>query len=615
MTYRSNYVTGIIFIVALIYSICFGGTNTFAQLDETWTVTVNGQTVQVNPDGSFTIPNISAADQFGTGGPGTSPDFLSDDFLRAVAVSTAGGVTRWAFSEPFQIRSGETFIIGDLTFTDIPPPFPDSLKMSVDDPTLTAIGQTTQLHVTGVLADGSEIDVTPRTAWTIYRTSNPNVATVSENGLVTAVDAGIAFLTAVNEGATAVKRITVVPGDPLTTLEGFVQFEDGSPVNGAEVTVQPVGVTDITDTEGFFQISGVPTQLGNALHVRASIFINSESFRGTKEITTTVPGKITDVGIIIVEPSLGDQAIVANRSGRDVRIVDVPTLSVTATVPIGSDVIDVATTLDGSTAVVSSFGARRLTFLDLLTDPPTVTGSVSVPLLAEDVDIACTSTGIALIADGNIGAPIISVDIDTQTIISVLDLPVTAHGIDVTPDGSLALVNAFNNNLIRLVNVSPTGILTDTGISVPVGSGPLNVTVSPNGRRALVAHWSSNNVAVLEIAGGTVTFLENISLSSRSQSIAFTPIGDKAYVYHEGVGQVSVLDVDANDNVIDSGIRISGVGTALSFFGVDQITVTGDGRTLLVRSTGNVSVIDIDTNSIIGNIPVPDNGGIAAIRR
>ncbi len=59
-----------------------------AQLDESWTLTVNGQTVQANPDGSFRIQNISAEDSFGPGGPGTRPDFLSDDFLRLVATTT-----------------------------------------------------------------------------------------------------------------------------------------------------------------------------------------------------------------------------------------------------------------------------------------------------------------------------------------------------------------------------------------------------------------------------------------------------------------------------------------------------------------------------------------------
>ena len=81
-------------ILYAITSIVFlFSTNILAQqLDETWTITVNGQTVQVNPDGSFRISNVSAADQFGPGGPGTRPDFLSDDFIRAIATRTFNGL-------------------------------------------------------------------------------------------------------------------------------------------------------------------------------------------------------------------------------------------------------------------------------------------------------------------------------------------------------------------------------------------------------------------------------------------------------------------------------------------------------------------------------------------
>ena len=46
----------------------FGFSTTLAQqLDETWTVIIDGQTVQVNPNGSFRVPNVAAADQLGPG--------------------------------------------------------------------------------------------------------------------------------------------------------------------------------------------------------------------------------------------------------------------------------------------------------------------------------------------------------------------------------------------------------------------------------------------------------------------------------------------------------------------------------------------------------------------
>lgn len=80
------------------------------ELDETWTVTVGGQTAQVRADGSFVVPNVVAAD--------LSPvDFLSDDFLRVVGTGLVNGERAYVTSEPFQIRSGAAFAVGELFFS------------------------------------------------------------------------------------------------------------------------------------------------------------------------------------------------------------------------------------------------------------------------------------------------------------------------------------------------------------------------------------------------------------------------------------------------------------------------------------------------------------------
>jgi hypothetical protein len=186
----------------------------FEKMDQTWTVTVNGQAVQVNADGSFTIPNVSAPDQFGLGGPGTAPDFTSDDFLRAIGVSTVGGITKYAFSEPFRFRRGEPIAVGFMTITNSPPPFPTAVKFEPVGNTLTSPGQTVQLQLTGRLLDGSTTDVTPRSKWTTYRTSNPTIATIGPDGLVTAGNqSGFVFVTALNEAAAAVTGCTRRPAD------------------------------------------------------------------------------------------------------------------------------------------------------------------------------------------------------------------------------------------------------------------------------------------------------------------------------------------------------------------------------------------------------------------
>ncbi|MCH8146994.1 MAG: Ig-like domain-containing protein [Planctomycetes bacterium] len=268
----------------------------FAQLDESWTVTVNGQTVQVEPDGSFRIPNVAAPDLFGPDGPGSARDFLSDDFIRVVATSTFNGITRYAFGECFQIRQGETFTVEDLTVKDFPP-VPVSLSIAPDTPTLTAIGETTQIRVTGTLLDGTTQDLTQRNSCTIYRTSNPAIATVAADGLVTAVSAGPVFIVATNGGATAVARLQVAPGDPLTTLEGFVQFEDGIPAQGATVEIDLSPEIRMTDASGHFSFSGIPSLLSPVV-LSATLQVGADAFLGTTGSIALVPGGLTDAGVI-----------------------------------------------------------------------------------------------------------------------------------------------------------------------------------------------------------------------------------------------------------------------------------------------------------------------------
>ena len=153
-------------------------------------------------------------------------------------------LTLYAFSEPFQIRRGETFRIGDLIITDTPPPFPESIRITGGE-NLLSVDETTQLVVTGTKEDGKSVDVTLRTTLTVYRTSNPAVAMVGENGLVTAHGVGDVFITAVNEGATAVKKMTVTSAVKTTTVEGFVQLQNGTSVAGASVS------TPFSDTAPF----------------------------------------------------------------------------------------------------------------------------------------------------------------------------------------------------------------------------------------------------------------------------------------------------------------------------------------------------------------------------
>lgn len=286
------------------------------KLDLTWTVSVNGQPVQVAPHGTFTVRNISAPDFFGDGGPGTPPDFVSDDFVRVTGISTEFGITRYAFSEFFQITQGQTFVIQDLTITDTPPPFPESIRVTAAESAM-GIGATTQLTTIATLPDGTQQDVTPRSAWTTYRVSNPDIVTVEEdvNEIVRAVahSVGPVLITATNEGATSVVRIDVTADLISSTVDGFVQLADQTPV--ADITVSAVSVLSglttvvgsaISDADGHFSIPliGIPVEAGVRVAVTADVA--GQALTASVQADPLVRDGFTDVGIIVLEPVIED---------------------------------------------------------------------------------------------------------------------------------------------------------------------------------------------------------------------------------------------------------------------------------------------------------------------
>jgi formylglycine-generating enzyme required for sulfatase activity len=273
--------------------------------DELPVVSINGQRVTANPDGSFKVANFAAPDLFGAGGPGTAPDFLSDDPLRVTAVFSRGCRTYYAWSEPFRIRQGETATVGDLTISEHPPPLPERIAITLPATTLGA-GESVQLTVTGALGEfwdffgGAEVDVTTRERGTTYRTSSPAIATVDELGVLTAHAPGRAFITATNEGASAVRRVDVVSDVVRVTVSGRLLLPGGAPAAAALVT-GPRGQSTVAGGDGRFSLV---LSLGRkeTAQLRMQLVIEGERFGAAVPLGTPKDGAALELGDVTLEP-------------------------------------------------------------------------------------------------------------------------------------------------------------------------------------------------------------------------------------------------------------------------------------------------------------------------
>lgn len=258
-------------------------------------LTLGGQNIEITSPNGFRVDNVTAADRFGAGGPGTAPDGLGDDFIRPfITLPTDPPI--YLIGDRFQIRRFQTTIMRDWIASTSPPLAVVRLTASATPAVLTQIGQTTQIVAIAEMSDGSFRDVSSRTEWTTYLSSNLSIAGVDSNGLVTARGSGTAFITLTNEGAAAVVRVTVSPQDPLTTVEGIVQFEDGTPAASAAIEIARFGSVGASNSQGRFSLTGVPSLQGSFV-VTARQTTPQGVLAAANEVVP-VPGGLSNAGIL-----------------------------------------------------------------------------------------------------------------------------------------------------------------------------------------------------------------------------------------------------------------------------------------------------------------------------
>ncbi|MCP3978252.1 MAG: hypothetical protein GY716_02815, partial [bacterium] len=129
--------------------------------------------------------------------------------VRVRATCIADGVTRTGQSDFFTVPADGIIQVADIVFDD-PRPVAATLSLTAPATTLSNAGQAVQLTATASYPDGSTADVSPAAAGTSYTISNPAIATVDGDGLVTALASGTVLVSAASEGALGLITVRVV---------------------------------------------------------------------------------------------------------------------------------------------------------------------------------------------------------------------------------------------------------------------------------------------------------------------------------------------------------------------------------------------------------------------
>ena len=370
----------------------------------------------------------------------------------------------------------------------------------------------------------------------------------------------------------------------------------------------------------------------------------------------------------------------------------VPLDPVTNEPQYGGQMLDVAYIPGTNDALISNFGASTVYRINF--DNPTkprLVGSVLLQVGTDPLDpdfksmfaedIAVTTDGkLAIVADGGFASRIAFINLETLTLNSLFELyegvpfdpadpPAVlpplfyANAVAITPDNKTVIMADYFSGvaLYGRINSAGDGLESVSGLHLCPNwdavaetcgvddylSWPVNVSISPDGKTALLADAMMGMVTVLNITGpGQVQagapfqlwgfpdtyadFLAGQPARGHCQSIAFAPDGKRAYMLqNDNYPSADPIDplLQLQDQL--SWVRIDGPGQASvggvwvamlysrssgQLFGVDTLVVGKDGKNAYasnpipsgaVKTVSRINLQDFSTSAVHVNSTFP----------
>jgi YVTN family beta-propeller protein len=182
-----------------------------------------------------------------------------------------------------------------------------------------------------------------------------------------------------------------------------------------------------------------------------------------------------------------------------------------------------------------------------------------------------------------------------------IEIPGGPVAVTVTPDGRNALLPGAEDGTLSIVDLDSRTVAPP----IRVGAEPTAVAVRSDGRIAYVANSGADTVSVVDLETRTVT--ATIGVGAHPSALALTDAGDRLYVSNRYSSNISVIDTGDPPRVVRT--------FAVNYLDPDEITgldVTADGSRLLVGSqpflpwlSDGVAIVDVQ-NGRVTEVDVPN---------
>lgn len=252
---------------------------------------------------------------------------------------------------------------------------------------------------------------------------------------------------------------------------------------------------------------------------------------------------------------------------------------------------------DGTKGFFTRFNSS-ITVVDLTTRPPTQAGGNNpISIANAGQNTAITPDGeFLLVCSSVFSQPISVIHVASQTQIGAFNIGFDCAAIDVCSDGSV-LVASLGDNLVRRLTLSASGVLTETGESLPGFFGLGKVACSPAATAGIVLNDTSNGSTAISFKLPGLTPVSNLDVGFFPQSLAINNAGNRVY-FRNFDGIVSGFTFDQTTGALGSTplFQVESVFET-PFSGLDQLAVHRSDASLYVPEPGHVRILDAQTGA------------------
>ena len=258
-----------------------------------------------------------------------------------------------------------------------------------------------------------------------------------------------------------------------------------------------------------------------------------------------------------------DDNVAADKSADGIGIINVSSRQLTGKIKVGSDPEEFTLSPDGRKIYVSNEDVKTASIVDI------ASAKVEHIILVgqEPEGVAVTPDGRRIYVTCETGGDIMVFDAHNYATLAHFNVPPRPRSVDFLSNAPVGFIPSESAGVLNVIDTTTASV--SRTITMPKGSRPMRVRVSPDNTKVYVSDGRAGSVTVLDAR--TYNIESTIKVGKRPWGIVLSPDGKFLYSANGPSNDVSVVDLAQNK-------EIARVKAGESPWGVTIVPTTADPR-------------------------------------